>query len=101
MTHAGPGNIARAEAALFALMFGKNLAEPVSPFEAEGSKKAASTAGGSSRHRHSSTYDKDGSLVHLGRKCLWLRAKDSSVCCKKVLLVKHCTCWWTCSGLQL
>ena len=67
-------------------MFGKNLAEPVSPFEAEGSKKAASTAGGSSRHRHSSTYDKDGSLVHLGRKCLWLRAKDSSVHCKTSLL---------------
>ena len=69
-------------------MFGKNLAEPVSPFEAEGSKKAASTAGGSSRHRHSSTYDKDGGLVHLGRKCLWLRAKDSSVHCKISLLCK-------------
>ena len=31
--HAGVGNISRAEAALFAIMFGKNLAEPASPFE--------------------------------------------------------------------
>ena len=75
--HAGVGNIARAEAALFALMFGKNLAEPASPFEQDTKKAPASS---SSRSRHaSSSYDKDGGIVHLGRKCLWLRAKESSV----------------------
>ena len=77
LAHAGVGNIARAEAALFALMFGKNLAEPASPFEQDTKKAPASS---SSRSRHaSSSYDKDGGIVHLGRKCLWLRAKESSV----------------------
>ena len=75
MLCAGVGNIARAEAALFALMFGKNLAEPASPFEQD-TKKAAPSS--SSRSRHAS-YDKDGGIVHLARKCPWLRAKESSV----------------------
>ena len=80
MRHArvGVGNIARAEAALFALMFGKNLAEPASPFEQDTKKAAAASS--SSRSRHSSlSSDKDGGIVHLGRKCLWLRARESSV----------------------
>lgn len=75
MPSPGVGNIARAEAALFALMFGKNLAEPASPFEqGQEAKKAPSS---SSRSRHAP--DRDGGIVHLGRKCLWLHGRDPSV----------------------
>ena len=63
-------------------MFGKNLAEPASPFEQDTKKAAASS---SSRSRHASSADKDGGIVHLGRKCLWLRAKESSVSSRSLM----------------
>ena len=75
--HAGVGNISRAEAALFAIMFGKNLAEPASPFEQnnDAAKRAAgSSSSRSSRHNVSS----DDGFAYLGRKCLWL-GKDYAV----------------------
>ena len=66
--HAGVGNISRAEAALFAIMFGKNLAEPASPFEQN--NDAAKRAAGSS-----------------SSKCLWL-GKDYAVSIASSL--QHC-----------
>ena len=77
VVHAGVGNVSRAEAALFAIMFGKNLAEPASPFE-QNNDAAKRAAGGSSSRSSRHNLSRDDGFACLGRKCLWL-GKDYAV----------------------
>lgn len=78
LTHAGVGNITRAEAALFAIMFGKNLAEPASPFEQNNDAAKRAAGGGSSSRSSRHNVSRDDGFAYLGRKCLWL-GKDYAV----------------------
>ena len=78
VVHAGVGNVSRAEAALFAIMFGKNLAEPASPFEQNNNDAAKRAAGGSSSRSSRHNVNRDDGFAYLGRKCLWL-GKDYAV----------------------
>ncbi len=70
---AGAGNIARAESALFALMYGPNLAQPASPFDQD-SKPGRSPAPDARR----ASSDKGSAIAQLGRASISLRTHSSS-----------------------
>ncbi|BDA46949.1 probable BTB/POZ domain-containing protein KCTD7 at N-terminal half [Coccomyxa sp. Obi] len=70
---AGAGNIARAESALFALMYGPNLAQPASPFDQDTKPGRSPTP---DARRASS--EKGSAIVQLGRASISLRTHSSS-----------------------
>ena len=96
---AGPDNVTRCEAALFALMYGPSLAPPPSPFTQQGEGKGTPSlapAGGHhgrgghgplhyGRHGHGHGHERGGlleegaAIMQLGRRSLSLRGSSSQV----------------------
>lgn len=91
---AGPGNVARAEAAVFALMYGPSLAPPASPFTQQDPKVPAvgvpafghgpgrSHSGHHGGGRHAGRPEEAGgagAITQLGRRSLSLRVSSSQV----------------------
>ena len=95
---AGADNVARCEAALFALMYGPSLAPPPSPFTQQGDGKGAPSPapavgphgrGGHGPlhygrhhghgHRHESGLEEGAAIMQLGRRSLSLRGSSSQV----------------------